>query len=77
MAQGELGDMSSQTLVADKVRARGVKALVRELGPAGMVQFMQQFQHGSGDYSKERHKLLGKLTVDQVVDEIRRTRVKA
>jgi hypothetical protein len=69
--------MSTQTLVADTVRARGVKALVRELGPAGMVQFMQQFRHGSGDYTKDRHKILGNLTVDQIFDEIKRMRVKA
>ena len=44
--------------------------MVRALGPAGMVQFMQQFRHGRGDYTKERHRLLAGLTVDQIVDEI-------
>ena len=68
--------MSTQTLAADKIRARGVKVLTRELGPAGMVQFMQQFRGGRGDYTKERHKLLGHLTVDQIVAEIKRKRAK-
>ena len=62
--------MRTQTLSVDKVRSRGVRALVRALGPAGMVQFMQQFRHGRGDYTKERHRLLAGLTVDQIVDEI-------
>ena len=68
--------MSTQTLAADKIRAKGVKVLTRELGPAGMVQFMQQFSSGRGDYTKDRHKWLGSLTVDQVVAEIRRKRAK-
>ena len=63
--------MSTQTMAADKVRSRGVRVLVRELGAAGMVEFMQQFRSGRGDYTKERHKILDKLTVDQIVDEIK------
>ena len=68
--------MSTQTLAADKIRFRGVQVLTRELGAAGMVQFMQQFRSGHGDYTKERNKLLGHLTVDHVVAEIRRKRAK-
>ena len=66
--------MSTQTFAADKIRVRGVQVLTRELGAAGMVQFMQQFRSGHGDYTKERNKLLGNLTVDQVVAGIRRKR---
>ena len=68
--------MSTQTLAVDSIRERGVKVLTKELGAAGMVQFMQQFQSGRGDYTKERNKILGRLTVDQVVSEIRQRRVK-
>lgn len=68
--------MSTQTLAVDSIRERGFKVLTRELGAAGMVQFMQQFQSGKGDYTKERHTILGGLKVDQVVAEIRRRRVK-
>jgi hypothetical protein len=66
--------MSTQTLIPEEVRTRGMKALVKELGPAGMVQFMQQFRRGRGDYTKERHKYLDGLTVRQIVDEMRRER---
>jgi hypothetical protein len=68
--------MSTQTLVPHEVRERGMKALVRELGPAGMVEFMQQFRRGRGDYTKERHKYLDGLTIDQIVDEIKRKRAR-
>jgi hypothetical protein len=68
--------MSTQTLVSHEVRMRGMKALVRELGPAGMVDFMQQFRGGHGDYTKERRKHLNGLTIDQIVDEIQRKQAK-
>ena len=39
----------------DEIRRKGLAALRRELGPAGMVRFLQQFDTGTGDYSRERH----------------------
>jgi hypothetical protein len=76
MVGGGVENMSTQTLAADKIRTKGVRVLTRELGAAGMVQFMQQFSSGRGDYSKERHKILGHVTVNEIVDEIRRKRAK-
>lgn len=71
MVGGGVETVSTQTLAPDKVRTRGMKALVKELGPAGMVQFMQQFQSGQGDYTRERHKVLDKLGVDELFTEIK------
>ena len=58
--------MSTQTLDPTKIKQRGMEALTRELGAAGMAQFMQQFSSGYGDYTKERRKALDGLTVDDV-----------
>lgn len=63
--------MSTQTLEPYSVKKRGMEALTRELGAAGMVQFMQQFSPGRGDYSKDRRKLLDGLSVDDVCSEIK------
>jgi hypothetical protein len=49
-----------------------LKALLRELGPVGMVRFLQQFENGSGDYSVERHEWLDKFDVDTIVQEIQK-----
>ena len=68
--------MSTQTLVPDKVRERGIRALRRELGAAGMAQFIQQFQTGRGDYSRERHRILDKFSVDDIFAEIKQRRKK-
>lgn len=62
--------MKSQTLALSEIKERGMKALVRELGPAGMAQFMQQFAKGYGDYTKDRHRILDKFSVDEIFDEM-------
>jgi hypothetical protein len=42
-------------LTLDQIRRKGLAALRRELGKAGMIRFMQQFETGSGDYARDRH----------------------
>jgi hypothetical protein len=33
----------------EQIRAKGLKALAEELGPVGMVRFLQLFENGRGD----------------------------
>jgi hypothetical protein len=37
--------------------------LRRELGPAGMIRFLQQFETGRGDYARERHAWVDKTSL--------------
>lgn len=39
-----------------EIRTVGIKALSDALGPVGMVRFMQQYDVGYGDYTKEKQK---------------------
>jgi hypothetical protein len=59
-------------MVMDKnaIRKIGMEALNEKLGPIGMVEFIQQFDSGYGDYTKERHNWLDKLTVEEICGEI-------
>lgn len=57
-----------------QIRERGVEALTKALGPAGMIRFLQQFDMGSGDYTQDREKWLKDRTVRDVVEEIKRQR---
>ncbi len=50
--------MNTRTMTPEQIRLAGLKVLARELGPVGMVRFLQQFETGQGDYSKERHEWL-------------------
>ena len=66
--------MRTLTLEANEVRVRGLKALKRDLGAAGMAQFIQQIAAGRGDYSKERHAFVDKLTLDEIWAELKSKR---
>jgi hypothetical protein len=61
-------------MTLEEVRVAGLKALSRELGPVGMVRFLQQFETGSGDYTLDRHTWLGDPTVDALVEKIGKRR---
>ena len=37
------------------VRAAGTKILIEALGPIGYTHFIQQFENGYGDYTKEKY----------------------
>jgi hypothetical protein len=66
--------MISQTIAKDMngIRKLGIEALNEKLGPPGMVEFMRQFDSGYGDYTKERHNWLDKLTIEDVSNEIKK-----
>lgn len=55
----------------DMIRKEGLDALSKRLGPDGMIRFMQQFDSGRGDYTKDRHKILDGFSIDDVVKEIK------
>jgi hypothetical protein len=65
--------MSTAQMTLDEVRRRGLNALARELGAVGMVRFLQQFETGSGDYTRERHQWVSD-DVQSILDEIARSR---
>ena len=41
-----------------EIRKEGIRALTKTLGPVDMARFIQSFETGSGDYTKERHEWL-------------------
>jgi hypothetical protein len=66
--------MNGQTMSLEQIRIAGMEALARELGIVGMVRFLQQFETGHGDYSKDRHKWLYDQDMDIVLKRIREKR---
>ncbi len=66
--------MNVQMMTPQQIRIAGLTALSRELGLVGMIRFMQQFEIGSGDYSKDRHLWLDKYTVDDIAKMVREKR---
>jgi hypothetical protein len=41
-----------------EIRKEGIHALTKTLGPVDMARFIQSYETGSGDYTKERHEWL-------------------
>ena len=54
------------TRTLDEIRRDGLAALRRELGRAGMIRFLQQFETGSGDYARERHAWVDATSFDEI-----------
>jgi hypothetical protein len=50
-------------MTGEQIRLRGLAALRRELGRAGLARFLQHFSPGTGNYTRERETLLKDLTM--------------
>ncbi|MDR1637061.1 MAG: hypothetical protein LBR93_06960 [Treponema sp.] len=48
-----------------EIRKAGLQALREALGPVGMVRFIQQYENGYGDYTKEKYRQPN-LTVEEI-----------
>jgi hypothetical protein len=59
-----------------EIRIIGFEALLHELGPAGANRFLQQYETGLGDYSRDRHKFLPKTSVKEIGKQIYKDRDK-
>jgi hypothetical protein len=64
--------MSTIRLTNAEIRARGWEALIEKLGPSGALRFAMQTERGEGDYAARRHRLLGRLSVNQLLTQMRR-----
>jgi hypothetical protein len=67
--QGER-DMNASDLTLEEIRERGLRALLKELGPVGMIRFLQQFETGHGDYTRDRFQWLGNPSLDDLLRQI-------
>lgn len=66
--------MQQNELTPWQIRQQGLVALTEALGAVGMIRFLQQFDTGSGDYSREREQLLKNLTLAEVIAQIKQAR---
>ncbi|MDP1715118.1 MAG: hypothetical protein Q8L41_10280 [Anaerolineales bacterium] len=69
--------MTTTYLTLNEIRTIGFEALLRELGPAGTIRFIQQYETGWGDYTQERRKWLPKKSVQEIGKQIVKERQKS
>lgn len=58
--------MTTDQMTLDEIRSRGHAALLKELGPAGYLRFLQQYIGGKGDYTRERERWIGKVDLSEL-----------
>ena len=63
-------------LTLDQIRRKGFAALHRELGKAGTIRFLQQFETGSGDYARDRHSWVDQTSLDDIRNTANQKRAK-
>jgi len=63
--------MSTLTMSPAGIRKAGLEAVAKKLGPLGMVRFLQQFETGRGDYTKERDQWLKDMDIQEIISELK------
>jgi hypothetical protein len=66
--------MTTKTESVAQITATAITLLSRELGVVNTARFFNQFTTGFGDYTAERHEILGNATVQEIVAEIKAQR---
>jgi len=60
-----------------ELNRKGFSVLVNALGHADAIRFIRQFDNGSGNYTKERHQWLDKLTLEDIWVDIQQQQIQA
>jgi hypothetical protein len=76
MADGGVNKMKVQQTNPAILRKMGLEASCKSLGPLGMVRFLQQYEAGTGDYTKERDLWLKDIDIESIAIELRHRRRK-
>jgi len=66
--------MTTDYLTLSEIRTIGFEALLRELGPTGTIRFIQQYETGRGNYTRDRRKFLPKKSVKEIGRQITKER---
>jgi hypothetical protein len=63
--------MSMQGRPVSEISRRATHILFKEMGVVDTIRFFNQFSLGQGDYTKEREKWLGDISLDQAISQIK------
>ena len=63
-----------ETMTDEQFERHALEVLRRELGVDGLARFLRLDRSGSSDYTKDRLQWQKDLTVEQIVDSIKRRR---
>ncbi len=63
--------MKTAFRTGSEISELGFSALIEKLGPSGALQFVQQYEKGKGDYTRERKRLFAGKKADGILKEMR------
>ena len=66
--------MNTEIPTIAEVNRKAEAILMRQLGVANTLRFLNQFNHGSGNYTAERHEWLDALSLDDIIRDIEENR---
>ncbi len=66
--------MTIATMPLTELTTSVIKLLCKEIGVVNTARFINQFSTGYGNYVEERDAIIGDMTVDEIVEEIKRKR---
>ena len=61
-------------LTDEQFERHALALLQRELGPDGLARFLRLNRSGTGDYTRDREQWQKDLTLDQILESIRKNR---
>jgi hypothetical protein len=64
--------MALQAKPLVEITRQAIRVLCREIGVVNTARFMSQFTAGYGDYTEERAELFADMTLDELIDEMKR-----
>jgi hypothetical protein len=62
--------IASNTPLAE-VTMIALRVLIQEMGAVNTARFLNQFSSGYGDYTQDKERLFGTMTVDDIAQAIR------
>ena len=69
--------MNTETKPISEISRRATHILFKKMGVVDTIRFLNQFSIGQGDYTKEREKWLGDISMDDAITQIKAERNKA
>jgi hypothetical protein len=68
--------MNIETRPISEISRQATHILFKEMGIVDTIRFLNQFSIGQGDYTKEREKWLGDISMDDAISQIKAQRKK-
>lgn len=68
--------MNIEARPVSEISRRATHILFKEMGIVDTIRFLNQFSMGQGDYTKEREKWLGDISLDDAISQIKAQRKK-